>query len=720
MVKDESISLTEWLKWKTELPSNHRIYNVSIHIDKFNKMSFMFRSHEGRDITALARDAGEMEFRLYRISNANAPSFAGQDLALYSRNGAVYATDFGKTADFPLCHSLSSNLEKNWGVFNISETRFNVVYSVVPLRIFIVDRDTRRCKEDFNVKHTNKNLVKIDHVIGPRDERNTANFRGGTRGVLFAGRYEHLFVGHVTQYKDQSCFPHWFASRQEYKKSKNPANQQAWDRMYHMYFFTVGRDSAAAPWKIMRLSSCFQPPDTKFNRVVFPSGLGYDIKHDRFVLSYGRNDDDCRLTYYSRPQIEVLLQPVDSWTAKNYVIHPNYASSIFEQFDIYCQPRKYWDRAPLLLTGICDTSELHRFNNSIVAADKSNRFLNISRVTQNARTWKTRNDVAIQTMSLDVLPDKRVLVQIDVDDENIFTLGVSHRGGEDARLISVPDGDRTRNLIIFNDVDVTTDQRYIMLQTLDKHMIPSKSRALCRNISGEMEKNWSPFVHDNELHVVYSVDPLKVINTHLRSDFDQTETQDIRCRFMKESETPHNLREIFKFNNLSMRGGTPGIKIADDEYLFCGHSVTMPTDGCFPDFVIQDQVALRGDDYVTDYGKFYCIFFYTIILKDDKWVLNRLSCCSQLPGKLDHYSKIVFPCGLARSWMSWDKQFQSYVVSYGERDVWCNYAIMTETFLKFILKPVSHWNVHNYVVDISYFSNVANLNPNYKQAHNDW
>jgi len=175
------------------------------------------------------------------------------------------------------------------------------------------------------------------------------------------------------------------------------------------------------------------------------------------------------------------------------------------------------------------------------------------------------------------------------------------------------------------------------------------------------------------------------------------------------------LKSAFKANSLQMRGGTPGIQVGSNEYLFVGHAVQEKSD-CFPDYLVQRSVARGRDRWNTGYGKLYTVFFYTIAKTDYTWEMKRISCCSHLPGKREHFTKIVFPSGLARAKLSWSDE-DSFVVSYGEKDTSGSFWAMSREFIEYILRPVESWDKFNYVVDINYFENIAALSPVFR-LHN--
>lgn len=709
--RNSSLSVTGYIRKLHRWFGNHEltqtISNLSINISAEGELSFLFQSHEGNGIVAILYDDSG-GFRVHEIANADSPSFVGTKKAFFTRNFQIFMTTFDDNQPTLICRDLTGGQSSCSGVFGYdTDESFKIVSSILPLRIFHVNPLSPLRGEMTNVKHTYGNLEKIDRSLGRFRENDSTHFQCASHGIqLKKSTFEYLFIGQVILDKTSDCFPLWFASLPEFNQEPKS--------ICLMFFYTVKYFRDGADWQLHRMSCCFQPPDVGFSRLISIGGFTFDSVNDRFIVSYVRNEDDCRLTCYSSAEVEVLLRPVETWSFRNFMIHPNFASSLLTNFDDYCQPRQNWHKGDLRLTGICDTSELHRFNPCITCI-LGTQFLNVARVTENVRQWSTRNDVVLQSMTLDVLLSGEIKLNIARHSEFVVTLGVSDQGGEDPRFI-VDDSDASLLAILVNDLN--DDSRYMMMHSLNKTDI-APSRALCRNLSSGFEKNWSPFFHNGELLFVYSIDPLLVMKTGLHSIVNMTERNAVECEIFSSSDTPSEIVKILKMNRVHMRGGTPGLRISDHEYLFCGHSVTDTYKHCFPDYVMQTEVVKRGDHYSIEYGKLYCIFFYTIVIRDSKWVLNRLSCCSHLPGKLDHYSKIVFPCGLTRTKLSWDPSNFSYIVSYGERDQWSNYSMMTENFLKFILRPVDHWRVNNYVIDINYFSAVANMNPDYKVSYSD-
>ena len=301
-----------------------------------------------------------------------------------------------------------------------------------------------------------------------------------------------------------------------------------------------------------------------------------------------------------------------------------------------------------------------------------------------------------------------------------FKAGTTSFSGEDPRLIT----ENGCAILMVNDTEEVEGFRepprrmYVHnLQSDSNSMVVSR---FCHNMSEAFEKNWGPFYVDGILHFVYSVEPLVIGKV---KGGCPTGSKDILCERLPRSWAPSGLKMAFDENLIKMRGGTPGIKYSQNEYLIVGHGVQEITKEdkdngnlCFPDTVVQRDVANRGidDKWHATFAKLYTIFFYTIALERGQWVMKRISCCSQLPGKVEHFAKIVFPSGIAKADLSWRTDEESYIVSFGEKDIYGGYCAMTRNFLEYILRPTEYWNKDNYVVDINYFENIAALSPSFK------
>ena len=700
-------------------------YNLSL--DTYSddlQMGMFFRY--GRDtVVSISFDS----MRRPHVSHlqAKAPICTGDGRVIYTKKTGdrhlVYENnmDLRDDTEIELCHSLSSSYEKNWGCFGRKSEEgrpgdYFIVYSVIPLRIFKVENYTQCAelpsvrlgyayenpRENIVVKKEYPNFERIERMYrDERDRRGTGIFRGGTRGIKFGDEY--LFVGHVTLHKaNEACFPNWFMSR-------NATNSRS-GRMYFMYFFTVRL--ANGMFKLSRVSSCFQPPSLgSFHKITFPCGIAYaGNDEEEVVVSFGRDDSDCLMTTYATTKVNTMLAPVGFWSRDNYVFHPNYASSLRTESS---PDRTLWKTLlPTERVGLAGTSPDSdgHFNPAITNAHgaSGNMFITAWRkMNGSVETWRGYNQVVMETCSLKI---KRGRLRYTRESDQIqFQVGETTVGGEDPRLIT----ENNCPLLMVNDFDIIGNRRMYVhnLKTDNSAMVV---HPFCHNISGKFEKNWGPFYADEKLFFVYSVVPLIVGKVTDEFQCPSPSPMSIECERVSRYDLPDNMQTIFQANGLNMRGGTPGLKYANNEYLFVGHAV-QHDEKCFPDFTVQRFVS-RSDDplWRKKYPKLYTAFFFTIAKDYDKriWRLKQISCCSQLPEKRENFGKIHFPAGLAKANLG--EEFKDcFIVSFGEKDEFGGFCAVNRKFVEYVLRPVEQWNVHNYVVDVNYFQNIAQIDPDF-------
>lgn len=696
-------------------------FNISL--DSFSndgRMGMFFRY--GFDtVVSIYFDEGSLDPRVSFL-RATAPICAGDGRVIYTKrkpSGDSHVYENGINLLGPekeLCHSISSSYEKNWGCFNRNGKtgEYYIVYSVFPLRIFQVD-GAGVCTElpalqterqavfpvDMRVKQQYSNFDEIEKMFVP-DLEGTSIFRGGSRGVKFGD--EHLFVGHVTL-EDGESFPHRLVDR-------NITDEwlKGYPRMYYMFFYTLRLSNGMV--SVSRISSCFQPPSSDgFQKIVFPCGISYreSTTPPSVVVSYGRNDNDCLLASFSPDEINTLLVPIGFWNTENYVLHPNYATSLRHLKPVVRSvlgvvvPKKS-------SVGLLGTSDLKSgvFNPAITSiGNGKGKFLTAWRkFLGDTESWEGYNHVAIEACSLSIKDGKLRYAQ---ESETVsFQVGTTTTGGEDPRLIT----ENGCPLLMINDLDRKGNRR-MYVHNIDTDHVAMTIHPFCHNISDdniEVEKNWGPFYHDGQLHFVYSVDPLVVAKASGEHKCPSPTPSNIECQKISTTTLSKSLKQIFEDNGLSMRGGSPGIHLENGEYLFVGHSVQHDGDEPFADYLVQRSIR-KQDTWHKEYPKMYSAFFFTIREeRPGEWEMKRLSCCSHFPGKQHNFTKIVFPGGLAEANLG--NEFEdAFVVSFGERDKHGGFSVLNRKFLDCVLRPVGEWNSHNFVVDVNYFQNILSLNP---------
>lgn len=522
-----------------------------------------------------------------------------------------------------------------------------------------------------HVKKDYPNLTSIERLF-PRRKEDVGTFRGGTRGIEFGE--EHLFVGHVTLHRDRPCFPNWYTHPDPIPDKTKPT------RMYFVFFYTIKFNNGI--FSISRMSSCFQPPSPNGpHTIVFPAGIAVR-EPSEIIVSYGENDNDCRLTSYTKDEVNTLLAPVDSWNINNYVFHPNYATSLRNSRP---RERSLWaTMLPENSMGLIATSPAtdKMFNPAITNAGdgkfvtawrKFNGDLSIS--------WKGSNSVVMETCSL-AIKDAKLVYSTDYKPIE-FQVGTTMAGGEDPRLIY----ENNCPLLLVNDLVPATGLRRMYIHNLKTDDSSLTVHPFCHNmsLSDNDEKNWGPFYHEGESHFVYTVDPL-VIGQPENFRCPNSVQSSVTCRRVSESPTPENLKEIFRKNGMVIRGGTPGIKYDTDEYLFVGHSFQKWQEGgCFPDYVVQRFLEnfsehTHGKASEEYYG-LYMAFFYTIKKIGTTFKLHRISCCSHFPGGRQGFVKILFPAGLAKANLGGTFE-DAFIVSFGVQDSHGVFCALNREFLE--------------------------------------
>ena len=610
-----------------------------------------------------------------------------------------------------LCRELQTIKEKNWSVFDFDGTSGFIVYSVIPLRVFKFTK--RGCYEQmFNVDSVYPNFETIERMWIPRrDSRGIGIFRGGSMGIPFGRRSggpfwptvkEFLFVGHVSLKTADStwCFP-------DFTTQLNTNNPDS-STMYYMFFYTIKVENGR--FSLSRISSCFQPPIPQiYAKVTFPVGISE--KDGTVYVSYGLENKNCLLTTYLSEEVNVLLAPVSDWNEKNYVFHPKYALSILSGFDVWSSVRRPSGKMHLLGSIMATDG---RFNPSISRIDDNTYMTVWRKFDGNIRDWIGVNSVSMEKATVEVVDSR--LVYTRIGESITIHPGPSASKGEDPRILSV---NNCTIMVVNDEVDDSIPKENRVRRMYIQNLTSGNNYyTFCHNISNTFEKNWGLFFVDGLLHFVYNVDPFTV--GCVREESCPLDRDVEGCRLLPSMNIPSQLKVIFDQSKLHIRGGTPGIKVSDSEYLFVGHAVQGTQEGCFPSEIIQRYLKSTDDTWHENYPKLYTIFFYTIGKNGEYWELKRISCCSQLPGKILNQTKIVFPCGLDTADLDWEndgRTEKSFVVSYGEKDDAGILCAMTSNFLQFILRPVSEWNVNNYVIDINYFANIATLSPEFK-LHN--
>lgn len=624
-ILQNSVSLNRYISVILESNSQLKASNpFNISLDSFSddgKMGMLFRYGRRRNTVVSIRFDRDGRPSVSHI-RATAPICAGEGRVIYTKKkgdkSLVYENgiDLSASTETELCHDLSGSYEKNWGCFGRTNGGdYLIVYTVIPLRIFKVQNRTKCTEipgvypgfvkdfppENIVVKSEYPNFDEIERIFASgRDKRGTTIFRGGTRGIEWGD--EFLFVGHVTVHQPQGgCFPDWVTQRNTYEPK-----EKKYGRMYFMYFYTVRLSNGI--YKISRISSSFQPPSARgnFHKIIFPSGIALrtdQLLKKYIVVSFGRNDNESLITSYAEAEVNTMLAPVHSWNTSNYVFHRGYASCLRKTGGQLSPHRS-------VMRSLVPRGEVGLIGTSAVSPDKDDRFnpaitnYGSKFVTAwrnlkgSVASWKGYNQVTMEVCSLKIGKEGK-LVYTRKSEMIEFQAGTRVTGGEDPRLIT----ENECPLLMVNDLDDNGNRRMYVhnLETDDSAMT---LHPFCHNISGKFEKNWGPFYDNGNLLFVYSLTPLRVgkVAGGFRCP-DQKVPTNITCEMLPESKTPETFLDIIHTNDLKMRGGTPGLKFGENEYLFVGHGVQHGA-ACFADFKVERAVrATDNPDWQNNFPK---------------------------------------------------------------------------------------------------------------------
>ncbi|KAL7746455.1 tethering complex subunit [Sorochytrium milnesiophthora] len=225
----------------------------------------------------------------------------------------------------------------------------------------------------------------------------------------------------------------------------------------------------------------------------------------------------------------------------------------------------------------------------------------------------------------------------------VTTPGDMVRGPEDARL----NADDYGHLILTFNMQDTTGRHYWSFNMTDHqlvHLRPEKEK-------DTMQKNWAPFVIDNDLHFVYSFQPLRVL---------KCDRHNADCEFVVGRN---------KTGVSALRGGTPFRRYGNTDYFVgiprtaqdCGH-------GCGrvyrPNIAILHAPRVSPDSKQIDYDRMDLVYVSEPI--DFEYVpLMPPHVPTALSGLCGTY---IIPCGFLRWDLSADGRSDEALVEVSVQD----------------------------------------------------
>ena len=346
------------------------------------------------------------------------------------------------------------------------------------------------------------------------------------------------------------------------------------------------------------------------------------------------------------------------------------------------------------------------FNSSILPLNNSDNLLIASRGWYgNVRSWDGINFVILSLFSKNMKKLKQNILDIDpnlIKNKGIKFKEFKHKiiphekhileGPEDPRLFYHND----QIYILVNELnkkqEETPRHMFVSKVNLDKLEYDINKDNLCEELSTKFEKNWGSFIHNKKLHMLYDINPLKILEVN--DDFKCKMVCNINDKVLKK------IQESYPELNFHIRNSTNLVDLGSGKYLGMGHGVLdYKGDSNLNKYFIPaiDKSKYSNDDkvYFKKFFKLYTAFFFILDMK--KKEITELSPFFQLPNYESKQELIFFPTSIYL-----DKD--NYVnISYNIGD---NRSYFVKLHLDII--KISLYDKNNIDFQVNH-----NINPNY-------
>ena len=346
------------------------------------------------------------------------------------------------------------------------------------------------------------------------------------------------------------------------------------------------------------------------------------------------------------------------------------------------------------------------FNSSILPLNNSDNLLIASRGWYgNVRSWDGINFVILSLFSKNMKKLRQNILDIDpnlVKNKEIKFKEFKHKiiphekhileGPEDPRLFYHND----QIYILVNELnkkqEETPRHMFVSKVNLDKLEYDINKGNLCEELSTKFEKNWGSFIHNKKLHMLYDINPLKILEVN--DDFKCKMVCNINDKVLKK------IHESYPELNFHIRNSTNLVDLGSGKYLGMGHGVLdYKGDSNLNKYFIPaiDKSKYSNDDkvYFKKFFKLYTAFFFILDMK--KKEITELSPFFQLPNYESKQELIFFPTSI-----------------YLDKDNYVNISYNVGDNRSYFVK------LHLYIIKISLYdkNNIDfqvnhNINPNY-------
>lgn len=356
--------------------------------------------------------------------------------------------------------------------------------------------------------------------------------------------------------------------------------------------------------------------------------------------------------------------------------------------------------APLLTN-----NQITIFNSSVLPIKNSNFFLVASRGWYgNIRSWDGINFVILSIFNKNYKKIRQNIIDINKEilkEKKHFSefknkvkmhKQVISEGPEDPRLFYYDD----EIYMLINEIDdIKKDPRrrlmYILKIDIDELYYKTPKFTLCETLSTNFEKNWGSFVYKNKLHMLYDINPLKIIQVD----------EEYNCKIVinKNDNIISKIEQSFGELNFHLRNSTNLIPFGKS-FLGLGHAVLDYKENTdLNKFLIPALESSKYDkddkEYFKRYFKLYLGFFFCIDM--DKKEITKLSPFFQLPSQESKQDLIFFPTTIYED----NDKFVNISYSLGD-----NRSYVCKLHIEVI--KTSLYNKHNIDMHMNY-----NINSNY-------
>ena len=346
------------------------------------------------------------------------------------------------------------------------------------------------------------------------------------------------------------------------------------------------------------------------------------------------------------------------------------------------------------------------FNSSILQLKNSDNLLIASRGWYgNVRSWDGINFVILSLFSKNMKKLRQNILDIDpnlIKNKEIEFKEFKHEiiphekhileGPEDPRLFYHND----QIYILVNELNKNKEETprhmFVSKVNLEKLEYDVNKDNLCEELSTKFEKNWGSFIHNKKLHMLYDINPLKILEVN--DDFKCKMVCNINDKVFKK------IHESYPELNFHIRNSTNLVDLGSEKYLGMGHGVLdYKGNSNLNKYLVPaiDKSEYSNDDkaYFKKFFKLYTAFFFILDMK--KKEITELSPFFQLPNYESKQELILFPSSIYL-----DKD--NYVnISYSVGD---NRSYFVKLHLDII--KISLYDKNNIDLQVNH-----NINPNY-------